>query len=67
MHTARNETLGFTALLLLFGILALYGGNHWLVWLIPAAVAVWLIASARCHGRRGAIDDRGTINLQEDR
>jgi len=57
MHTT-SETLGFTALLLLFGILALYGGAHWLGWLIPAAVVVWLIAGARCHSRRDAIDEQ---------
>ncbi|MGA2414905.1 MAG: hypothetical protein ABSF59_10670 [Candidatus Sulfotelmatobacter sp.] len=51
-----SETLSFTALLLLFGILALYGGAQWLIWLIPAAIAVWLIASARRHNRRDAID-----------
>jgi uncharacterized membrane protein YecN with MAPEG domain len=53
-----SETVGFTSLLLLFGILALYGGAQWLVWLIPAAIAVWLIASARCHNRRDVIDQQ---------
>jgi hypothetical protein len=53
-----SESLGFTTLLLLFGILALYGGAHWLGWLIPAAIVVWLIANARCHNRRDPIDAR---------
>ncbi len=51
-----SETLGFTALFLLFGILALYGGVRWLGWLIPAAIVVGLIANVRCHNRRGSID-----------
>jgi hypothetical protein len=58
MNAKSNESLGFAALLLLFGILALYGGAHWLGWLIPAGIAVWLIASARCQARRTAIDAR---------
>jgi len=53
-----SETLGVTALLLLFGILALYGGVPWLAWLIPAAIVVWLTASARCQSRRDIIDAR---------
>lgn len=58
MNTASNESLGFTALLVLFGMLALYGGGRWLALLIPAALLVWLVASARCQSRRAAIDAR---------
>jgi hypothetical protein len=58
MNTTSNESLGFGALLVLFGMLALYGGTSWLGWLIPAAVVLWLIASARRQTRRTAIDAR---------
>jgi hypothetical protein len=47
MNTTSNESLGSGALLVLFGMLALYGGTGWLGLLIPAAVVLWLIASAR--------------------
>ncbi|MFZ0815232.1 MAG: hypothetical protein WAM78_06915 [Candidatus Sulfotelmatobacter sp.] len=58
MNTTSNESLGFGALLVLFGMLALYGGPSWLGWLIPAAVVLWLIASVRRQTRRTAIDAR---------
>jgi hypothetical protein len=58
MNTTSNESLGFGALLVLFGMLALYGGTSWLGLLIPAAVVLWLIASARCRTRRTVIDAR---------
>jgi hypothetical protein len=56
MKTTSNESLCFAALLLLFGILALYCGGRWLGLLIPAAIVVWLTASARCQTRHAAID-----------
>jgi hypothetical protein len=58
MNTTSNESLGSGALLVLFGMLALYGGTGWLGLLIPAAVVLWLIASARCRARRTVIDAR---------
>jgi hypothetical protein len=51
MNTRSNESLYFGALLVLFGMLALYGGTHWLGLLIPAAVVLWLIASVRRQTR----------------
>lgn len=58
MNTTSSESLCFTALLVLFGMLALYGGARWLGLLIPAAIVVWSAASARCLARRAAIDAR---------
>jgi hypothetical protein len=58
MKTTSNESLCVTALLLLFGMLALYGGARWLGLLIPSAIVVWLVACARCQARRIAIDAR---------
>jgi hypothetical protein len=58
MNTASHESLYFTALLVLLGMLALCGGGRWLALLIPTAILVCLAASARCHARRAAIDAR---------
>lgn len=58
MNAKSKESLWFAALLVLFGMLALYGGASWLSLLIPAAVALWLIASDRCETRRAEIDAR---------
>jgi len=58
MKTASNESLYVTAVLVLFGMLAMYGGQRWLALLIPAALLVWLVAGVRCHSRRAAIDAR---------
>jgi hypothetical protein len=58
MNTTSNESLYFSALLVLFGMLALYGGKGWLGWLIPCAVVLWLIAGVRRQTRRNVIDAR---------
>lgn len=58
MNRDPNESLYFTALLVLLGGLALYGGWRWLGVLVPAAILVWLAASVRCHARRAAVDAR---------
>jgi hypothetical protein len=58
MNTPSNESLCFSALLVLFGMLALYGGTGWLGLLIPAALVLWLIARVRCQARRSRIDVR---------
>ena len=58
MNTTSNESLYFTAVLVIFGMLALYGGGRWLGLLIPAAIVVWLTAIARCQARRSALDSR---------
>lgn len=58
MKATSNESLCFAALLLLLGIVALYSGGRWLGLLIPAAIVVWLTASARCQACRSAIDPR---------
>jgi hypothetical protein len=59
MTTPSTDSLCFTALLVFLGVLALYGGGRWLGLLIPAAILVCLVASARCHARRPGIDARG--------
>jgi hypothetical protein len=56
MTTPSTGSLCFTALLVLLGVLALYGGGRWLGLLIPAAILVCLVAGARGHARRAGID-----------
>jgi len=58
MHARSNESLYFGALLVILGMLALYGGGRWLSLLIPAAVVLWLIASARFRTHGTVIDAR---------
>ncbi len=41
MSTSSKKSIGGTIALLLFGLLALFGGIHWLTLLIPAALLVW--------------------------
>ncbi len=41
MSAEAKTGYGSTLALLLFGVLALYLGAHWLVLLIPAAVLIW--------------------------
>jgi hypothetical protein len=42
MKAKSNEALCFTVTLILLGLLSLYGGAHWLGYLIPSALLVWL-------------------------
>jgi predicted exporter len=58
MHTSSRESRYFAALLILCGALALYGGERWLIVLIPAAVTLWFVEAARSHTRRAGIDAR---------
>ena len=41
MSRNANKSMGWTSLLILFGLVALFGGEKWLVLLIPAAMVVW--------------------------
>ena len=58
MQTPSNESWYFTALLIFFGMLALYSGGRWLGVLIPAAILVWVVASVRCHTHRSTLTRR---------
>jgi hypothetical protein len=44
---------GLTLVLLMFGVLAFYGGASWLLVLIPAAVLVWCAANGVSVSRSG--------------
>jgi len=41
MSVNAKKSLGSTAVLILLGMAALYGGSKWLSLLIPAALLVW--------------------------
>jgi len=45
MSADAKKGYGLTVALIVFGLLALYGGAHWLTILIPAAFAVWYAAN----------------------
>jgi hypothetical protein len=55
MNTSSNESIAVTAVLVLLGVLALYGGAGWLSFLIPAAIIVCFVANARSHMRRAPL------------
>jgi len=42
-----KKSMGWTVVLILMGMAALYGGSKWLSLLIPAALLVWYTAKAR--------------------
>jgi hypothetical protein len=53
--SSTNESIAVTVILMVFGVLALYGGVGWLSFLIPAAIIVCFVASARSHVRRASL------------
>jgi hypothetical protein len=58
MKAKSTEALCFTVTLILLGLLSLYGGAHWLGYLIPSALLVWLAGGIRCRVRNSTLDDR---------
>jgi hypothetical protein len=46
MNTRSNKSRGWALVLVVLGMLALYGDARWLLVLIPAAVLVWLGAGS---------------------
>ena len=44
MSAEAKKGYGSTLVLLMFGVLAFYGGARWLLVLVPAAVLVWYAA-----------------------
>lgn len=45
MSANSKKSIGWTIVLIILGIMALYGGLKWLSLLIPAALLVWYTAS----------------------
>jgi hypothetical protein len=46
------QSVGWTLLLIILGLGALYGGTNWLALLIPAAVLVWYAARPMVRSSR---------------
>ena len=44
MSVNWKKSMGWTMVLILFGVIALFGGDKWLFLLIPAAITVWYAA-----------------------
>jgi hypothetical protein len=47
MSAAEKKGWGSTMLLMILGVLALYGGVGWLMFLIPVALLLWYLPGAR--------------------
>jgi hypothetical protein len=53
MSADAKRKYGSTIVLVVLGILALYGGPPWLLLLIPAAVLIWYATTRRQFKRTG--------------
>ncbi len=52
MSANSKKSMGWTVVLILLGMGALYGGSKWLALLIPAALFVWYAAKPRLRTGR---------------
>lgn len=52
MSVDAKKSMGWTAVLILMGMAAIYGGSKWLALLIPAALLVWYAAKPRLRTGR---------------
>ena len=52
MSANSKKSIGWTFVLILLGMAALYGGSKWLSLLIPAALLVWYTAKPRLRTGR---------------
>jgi hypothetical protein len=52
MSLDSRKSMGWTAVLIVLGMAALYGGSKWLALLIPAALFVWYTAKPRLRTGR---------------
>ena len=52
MSATEKKGWGSTIVLMILGVLALYGGVRWLMFLIPLALLLWYVPGAR-NLRRG--------------
>jgi len=56
---SAGKSIGGTVLLICFGLAAMFGGEKWLVALIPAAMLVWYGLDRPCGG--AGVDGRERI------
>jgi hypothetical protein len=52
MSVDAKKSMGWTVVLILMGLAAIYGGSKWLALLIPAALLVWYTAKPRLRTGR---------------
>jgi len=52
MSMNSKKSMAWTFVLILFGLIALVGGDKWLVVLIPAAIMVWYGVGPALRGGR---------------
>jgi hypothetical protein len=45
MSRNSKKSMGWTIVLILFGLIALFGGVKWAIILIPAAMLIWYAAA----------------------
>ena len=53
MSTESKKSMGWTSILIILGVAAMYDGTKSLALLIPAAVLVWYGSSALLRSSRG--------------
>jgi hypothetical protein len=58
MSADSKKSMGWTVVLLLLGMAALYGGSKWLSLLIPAALLVWYTARPWLRTGRNSLEGR---------
>jgi hypothetical protein len=52
MSMDSKKSMGWTLILILLGMAALYGGLRWLALLIPAALLIWFAGKPRLRTGR---------------
>ena len=52
MSRNSKQSMAWTVVLILFGLVALFGGVRWAIVLIPAAVLIWYAAAPRLRSGR---------------
>jgi hypothetical protein len=53
-NASSRKSMGWMTVLILFGLVALFGGERWLVLLIPAATLVWFGAGSALRSGRSS-------------
>lgn len=56
MRANSKKSIGGSAVLILLGMAALYGGSRWLTLLIPAALLVWYVARPMFRTGRDSLE-----------
>ena len=62
MSADAKKEYGSTMVLIILGVLALYGGARWLLVLIPAALLIWYVTAGGVLGKAGP--DQGWMIIE---